>query len=290
MRMTDALRHEYESLWSSMVVREEWSGRVTGAANKIIAGRERYALVEDETGVPWWVVGIIHHLEAGCNFTRHLHNGDPLTDRTVQVPRGRPLKGKPPFTWEESAADALRFDKLDLIEAWDVSDLAAALERYNGLGYRQGGRTVSPYLWSGTNHYTRGKFTADGIYSAAAISQQPGAMPIAAELARLDRSVILHAQKPDPAAEHQRTPGPPSSMAGTTEGPAAVTVGGVGGWQVSTEVSGAFGKVAQSGKPFAVGDLLLHIAASPTFWVGAVTVLGAAYWWLRRAAKLRQGG
>lgn len=287
--ISDSLAQEYLSLWRTMEVRDEWKKRINEAAKKIIAGRERYTAVEAETGVPWWVIGIIHHLEATCDFGRHLHNGDPLTARTVQVPRGRPLQGKPPFSWEESAADALRCDKLDRVEEWTVTALAAALERYNGLGYRQGGRTVSPYLWSATTHYTRGKFTADGKFSAAAVSQQPGVMPLAAELARLDRSIDLVAEEQDPAAEHRRTPGPPSGMAGTTEGPAAVTVGGVGGWQVSTEVSGAFGKVAASGKPFALGDLLLHLAASPTFWAGFVTVLGCAYWYLRRAAKLRQG-
>lgn len=287
---TESLAQEYLSLWRTMEVREEWRKRIGEAAKKIIAGRERYAAVEAETGVPWWVIGIIHHLEAGCNFGRHLHNGDPLTARTVQKPRGRPLKGKPPFPWEESAADALRLDKLDRVEEWTVTALAAALERYNGLGYRHEHPDVlSPYLWSGTRHYERGKYAKDGKFSPGLVSEQPGVMPLAAELARLDRSIDLVAEDQDPAAEHRRTPGPPSGMAGTTEGPAAVTVGGVGGWQVSTEVSGAFGKVASSGKPFALGDLLLHLAASPTFWAGLVTVLGCAYWYLRRAAKLRQG-
>ncbi len=286
-----SLAPEYLSLWRTMQVRPEWRNRIATAARKIAFGKERYQTVERDTGVPWWVVGIIHHLEAGCEFTRHLHNGDPLTARTVQVPRGRPLTGSAPFRWEESAADALRYDKLDRVEEWTVPALAFALERYNGLGYRQRGAIASPYLWSGTTHYTRGKFKSDGKFVSTLVSEQPGAMALARELAQIDDDVdLVEAPPPDPAAEHQRTPTTPGGMGGTTEGPAAVTVGGVGGWQVSTEVSGAFGKVAQSGKPFALGDLLLHLASSSTFWVGLIATIGAAYWWLRRSDKLKRFG
>ena len=69
--------------------------------------KPRYDQVANATGVPWYVIGIIHEMEGGLNFTTHLHNGDPLTRRTVQVPAGRPPTGMPPFQWEESAIDAL---------------------------------------------------------------------------------------------------------------------------------------------------------------------------------------
>ena len=37
----------------------------------------RYDQVANATGVPWYVIGIIHEMEGGLNFTTHLHNGDP---------------------------------------------------------------------------------------------------------------------------------------------------------------------------------------------------------------------
>jgi lysozyme family protein len=55
------------------------------------------------------------------------------------------------------------------------------LERYNGLGYRNKG-IYSPYLWSFTNHYIEGKYIADGVWSATAVSKQVGCAAILKEL------------------------------------------------------------------------------------------------------------
>jgi lysozyme family protein len=48
------------------------------------------AAVAGEVGIPWYVVAVIHNMEAGQNLRTHLHNGDSLTARTVHVPAGRP--------------------------------------------------------------------------------------------------------------------------------------------------------------------------------------------------------
>jgi hypothetical protein len=49
------------------------------------------------------------------------------------------------------------------------------LEQYNGWGYRQYHHDVpSPYLWSFSSHYTKGKYVADGHFDANAVSQQCG--------------------------------------------------------------------------------------------------------------------
>ena len=47
-------------------------------------------------------------------------------------------------------------------------------ERYNGFGYRPHGIN-SPYLWSFSNHYLKGKFVKDGIFNENAGSKQCGA-------------------------------------------------------------------------------------------------------------------
>jgi len=171
-------------LWDTVETRSMWKMRAIGAADRIRANRSRYESVEAVTGCPWWVIGLIHLLEGNLNFGTHLHNGDSLKRRTVQVPRGRPKTGEPPFTWEESAIDAIRYDKLDDRgeDFWEQPSLVLdALERYNGLGYRK--KPIhSPYLWSGTNHYTCGKYVADGRYDANAVSNQVGAVPVIKEL------------------------------------------------------------------------------------------------------------
>ena len=48
------------------------------------------------------------------------------------------------------------------------------MEQFNGFGYRVKGIN-SPYLWSFSNHYTKGKFTRDGFFDPNAVSKQIGA-------------------------------------------------------------------------------------------------------------------
>ncbi|WP_210183351.1 peptidoglycan-binding protein [Methylobrevis pamukkalensis] len=139
----------------------------------------RYQKIETGIGVPAYVVGIIHSLEASLNFKGHLHNGDPLTARTKQVPAGRPKPGTPPFDWEESAIDALTLKKLDQWTDWSVAGIAYVLESYNGWGYRKHHSHVkSPYLWSFTTVYASGKYVADGTWSDTAVSKQCGGLAV----------------------------------------------------------------------------------------------------------------
>jgi lysozyme family protein/peptidoglycan hydrolase-like protein with peptidoglycan-binding domain len=195
-------RDGYTGLWSTMTVRPDWTQRVTDAAKRIFANKNNYHSVESLTGVHWFVVALIHQMEAGLDFGTHLHNGDPLTARTCNEPVGRPLSGRPPFLWSDSAADAIRFDKLDQVPQWTLERVAFQLEKYNGFRSRTEHHINTPYLWSGTNHYDRGKFVRDNVWSDTAVSKQVGAMPIFRELMKLDASMaeVLKSEAPLPAA------------------------------------------------------------------------------------------
>lgn len=287
----DTLQDEYAALWASMEIRASALPAISSTARKIIAARERYEAIEAATGVPWFVVGTIHAMECGLRFDRHLHNGDPLTKRTVQVPAGRPAKGKAPFTFEASACDALMLKRLDAVPRWDIPRIAYELERYNGWGYRlYHPEVASPYLWSGTTHYTRGKYVADSQWSATAVSSQSGAMALLKRIAELDPSVRLDEPDRDPAAEFVRTPevnqSGPDTMAQSSTGNTALALGAGGGVTAATEVSNAMAVMARSGNGVSIGDFLLALAQSPTFWIGVFTVAGAAYVWLERRRKL----
>lgn len=163
----------YAKLFSTMQIRSGWSLRAETAADKVVAGMNRYKAVEKLTNVPWAMIGIIHLLEADCSWTHHLHNGDSLSARTVQVPKGRPVGGNPPFTWEESAFDALAYDNIKP-PLQTIGQIFGALEKFNGTGYQKKGINT-PYLWSGSQHYSSGKYVADGKYEAGAVSKQVGA-------------------------------------------------------------------------------------------------------------------
>lgn len=173
------LKQDYERLFGDCSVRPERAAEVDRTVRRLLAQRSRYEAVGNACGVPWWFVGIVHGMESSFNFDRHLHNGDPLSARTVQVPAGRPTSGQPPFTWESSAEDALRFQKLDQWKDWSLPGALFMWEKYNGFGYRNHHPDVpSPYLWSFTNRYSRGKYVADGKFDPNAVSAQCGTVAV----------------------------------------------------------------------------------------------------------------
>ena len=173
--LTQDLRNGYDTLFANCTVLPGRAGNVAQFIGTLMNGAAMYQNVAAATGVPWYVIGLIHGLESNFNFSTHLHNGDPLSARTVHVPRGRPPSGSPPFTWQESAADALDFDHLSGWPDWSVAGICYKLEGFNGFGYRSHG-VNSPYLWSFSNNYTRGKYTSDGKWNPNAVSLQVGAI------------------------------------------------------------------------------------------------------------------
>lgn len=199
-QLNTTLKSSYQRLFDSMKTNPAKLPEIDLMINKITFNQNRYKAIERATGVPWFFVGLLHTMESGNNFSKHLHNGDPLTGRTRNVPAGRPRTGTPPFTFEQSAVDALNY----MAEAnpawrntkndWSLPAMLYKLEAYNGFGYRYLRNPInSPYLWSYTNHYTKGKYTADGIYDPNAISKQPGT---AAMLARvLEKNNLLSKYK-----------------------------------------------------------------------------------------------
>jgi lysozyme family protein len=169
------LQEEYAAWFAAIELRDEHRQSTDWHLALMRQARARYSAVGQRTGVPWYFIAAIHGLEASFNFRAHLHNGDfPLLRRTRQVPAGRPLVWLPPSDWESSALDALRLLGFAGQSDWSLPRTLYRLEAYNGFGYRRRG-LPTPYLWSFSNHYERGKFVADGRYDPRARSQQCGA-------------------------------------------------------------------------------------------------------------------
>jgi lysozyme family protein len=170
-----SLKSEYGRMFGKLAVRPQYSDKANWHLEMMRRSRERYERVATATGVPWHFIAATHGLEASFNFRAHLHNGDfPLSARTRQVPAGRPTQWLPPSDWESSAKDALRLLGFTGQKDWSLERTLYRLEAYNGLGYRGLG-VPTPYLWSFSNQYDRGKFVADGKFSRTARSQQCGA-------------------------------------------------------------------------------------------------------------------
>lgn len=148
---------------------------IKGAVLRIIRNENRYKEVATATGIPHHIIGVLHYRESKCNFRTHLHNGDPLTERTVHVPIGRPVLGEPPFEWVYSAIDA--FYEIWRPKVWSLEKQLEFCERYNGLGYRKQD-VNSPYLWNYTNHYEKGLFVADGKFNPDKVDANPGCVAL----------------------------------------------------------------------------------------------------------------
>jgi lysozyme family protein len=184
IKLTALLREEYQHLFDTCQIRPDKAGEVEAIVAKIEGNRNRYESVGNPLKIPWYLIAVIHNMEASLAFNTHLHNGDPLSARTVQEPPGRPREGNPPFTWEESATDALKYDRIDQWQDWTLPAMLFKLEGYNGWGYRlYHPQVLSPYLWSGSNHYRSGKYVKDGRWSDTAVSAQIGAAVLLRRLA-----------------------------------------------------------------------------------------------------------
>lgn len=173
----ERLADEYRMLWAGMAIRPERLPEVNATARQIAGNRERYMTVQERTGVPWYVVGMLHSMECDLSFKKHLHNGDKLDRPTVNVPAGR----GPFATWEDSAVDALTMKgkEFNKITDWSLERIAYSCELYNGFGYRLPSTNVhSPYLWSFTTAYKSGKYVRDHVWSAVAVSTQCGALAL----------------------------------------------------------------------------------------------------------------
>ena len=171
----DALADEYAAWFAAAKIRPEFRESTDWHLTMMRQSRGRYERLGKRLGIPWSFIAATHGLEASFNFRAHFHNGDfPLSRRTRQVPAGRPPTWLPPSDWESSATDALRLLGFTGQSDWSLPRTLYRLEAYNGFGYRRAGR-ASPYLWSFSSLYSRGKFVADGKFDPKARSKQCGA-------------------------------------------------------------------------------------------------------------------
>jgi lysozyme family protein len=176
---------DYDYLYSSAILTGD-SSRLRALdfiCRTALANQQQYRFVAVKTGIPWLCIAAIHYRESSQSFTRHLHNGDPLTARTVHVPIGRPEIGTPPFTWVQSATDALA-GFYWRPASWSLPSVLEFCERYNGLAYHKT-EVNSPYLWSYTDKYTSGLFVADGVLDPAKQDAEAGCAAIFKRLERM---------------------------------------------------------------------------------------------------------
>lgn len=156
----------YKTIRPTDAAYEQWPW----CLKKITFNQKVYEEVGLKTGVPWFFVAILHGKEASFDLKKCVHNGDDWTKPTVHVPKGR----GPFSSWSESTIDALLYDGLLIYKNWSVERMLWCAEKFNGWGYVSKGIN-SPYLWSSSNHYSKGLYVSDGIYDEDAKQTDIGA-------------------------------------------------------------------------------------------------------------------
>lgn len=184
------LKAGYTALFNEMVINPEHADIVDAAARRCldVMADPRIAEVSRRTGVPGIFIVLTMHEESDLSWGCHLHNGDPLTARTHNVPAGRPEHGEPPFDWVESAIDALQYENLDSITDWGVERVLFLEEGFNGWGYYLYHGINSPYLWSYSNLYKCGKYGSDDQYDPNLVSKQIGVAVLLKRMMQIDPS------------------------------------------------------------------------------------------------------
>lgn len=160
--------------------------------------KSRYQAIEAATGVPWFVVAVIHEREAGGRWDRQLGQGDPLGPHaSTHVPRGRgPFLTHP---GDVPGNDAFHRGAIDALtncapyaarwKDWTAGGALTLLETYNGTGYEDYHHECSPYDWGATDQEEEGKYTGDGKYSANVWDTQVGCAAMLKGMMALDPSI-----------------------------------------------------------------------------------------------------
>lgn len=188
---TAPLKAANERRWAAARLTRDY----TKIAKALVAGKPRYQAVEAKTGVPWVFIAVTHQRESSQNWTRSLAQGDPIDRPSTHVPIGR----GPFATWEDAAYDALVNcgPYAARNQDWSISGLLTKLEEYNGLGYFKRGMP-SPYIWSGTDQYSRGKYVRDGVFDPNEVDKQLGCAGLILAMMQLDPSIKFDVAPPKP--------------------------------------------------------------------------------------------
>jgi lysozyme family protein len=192
--MTDiaALKRANAARWAQMKLHPDRVPALNAVAHRLCApaAKAQYQAISKATGVPWFVIAVIHEREASQRFDCQLGQGDPLAHVSTHDPRGRgPFK-----SFYDGALDALIHcgPYASRWGDWSVGGTLTLLEEYNGLGYASRG-VPSAYVWSGSDQYVSGKYVADHEYRASAVDVQEGCASLIKCMMGVDRSISFGA-------------------------------------------------------------------------------------------------
>jgi lysozyme family protein len=186
--MTDLakLKAANQARWTACHVLPKWVTILDDVSHRLVTAKPRYEDVEAKTGVPWSIIAVIHYRESSQSWTSSLAQGDPWNKVSIHVPRHR----GPFSSWENCAIDALDACPPHAAQwgDWSIAGALTLLEQYNGVGYFLHGMP-SPYIWSATDQYHRGKYIADGHFDPDAVDHQLGCAALLQRMTLIDPTI-----------------------------------------------------------------------------------------------------
>lgn len=185
------LKASYETLWANCEITSAKLQEVTNVATRLMAteARAHYVGVSGATGVPWFVIAVIHEREASQAWWANIAQGDPWNRVSTHTPKNRgPFK-----SWSDAAVDALKNCPPFMArnQDWSAGGTLVHLEQYNGAGYELYHHEWSPYIWAATNHEERGKYVGDGFYDPRVWDTQLGCAAMLKRMFELDPTLKL---------------------------------------------------------------------------------------------------
>lgn len=195
-----ALTAANEALWKIAKILPSRQAEVDKVAVRLCApeAKTRYEAISSATGVPWFIIAVIHERESGQDFNAQLGQGDPLSQVSRHVPRGM----GPYFNHvnDPPGQDAFYRCAVDVLRNsppyaarwtdWTAGGSLTLLITYNGTGYWfYHHYEPSPYDWGATDQEERGKYTADGQFSAAAWDSQIGCAAMLKAMIVIDSTI-----------------------------------------------------------------------------------------------------
>lgn len=278
--ITDAWRNDYESKFAALKIKPNVLPTALAVARKIAANRSRYEPAAQATGVPWFLIGILHERESSLNFATYLGDGEPLDHPTHNVPKGRgPFKD---FT--TGAIDALVHEGFDKVTDWSIGAMLFHIEEFNGEGYHNHGMP-SPYVFAGSNWYSKGKYDVDGHFNATLVDTQLGGAVMLTALIQLGILVIQQTgvlKMVTDAVIPAAVPAIPAPVPVPAQAARAATAGvNVSRTTTITSIFGAvFGALFAAGSPIlaAVDPSTLHVAASAIGTLAGIGMMVSTVW------------
>jgi len=201
MMTTAQLIVKNAGLWQKATILPGRAAEVHAVAVRLCApvAKARYLLISTATGVPWFVIAVIHEREASQNFFCSIAQGDPLDKPSRHVPRGRgPFFNHPTDLPGQDAFYRGALDALDNCapyatkwKDWTAGGALTLLELYNGTGYDDYHNEDTPYDWGATSEEQRGKYTGDSQFDPGSWDTQIGCAAMIKAMQALDPSVVF---------------------------------------------------------------------------------------------------